>query len=1345
MNPTIPRLFVVLAAATSLCVAAPQPAQVEFFEKHIRPALAEHCYACHNSTRKAEGALALDHRDGLLKGGDSGPAVVPGRPEASLLLRLIRHEEDERRMPADGPRLDERVISAFATWIKDGAYDPRDTAPDAASMKELVSWEAIRERRMEWWSLQPIGDPTPPGTTGHPIDRFITERLRSAGLSPTPRASRRVLIRRVTFALTGLPPTPDEVDGFLEDTAPDAYVRLVDRLMASPRFGERWARHWMDWLRYADSHGSEGDPNIANAWRYRDYLIRALNQDVPFHQLVREHVAGDLLPDQRVDREAQVVESVIGASQYRLVQHGFAPTDALEERVRFVDNQIDALTKAFLGLTVSCARCHDHKFDPISQADYYALYGSLADGRPTQLTVDTTERLHTNRAALNLTKDQIQDGLAEAWMEAARALPGRLADAIDDDSRKISNPLRPFARMAAAEQSRRPQTWDALLKEWRQSTERLERRRARSRENGWDLAGGDHQDWVRYGTGLADGPSAAGAFHVRSEGEEIVSDILPAGVYSHLLTDKHNGVLSSPRFPFDMDAIFVRVSGDGGSKARYVVHGYPRGGTVYPIHTMNDGRERWVRWNPTYWKGDHGYVEISTAADQAVEVNPGATRSWFGISEVVFVDADDRDASPRDEVAEFTDPLFKVGGTAPPASLSALADRYAEALASCIRRWGEGTLSDSEARFLGAFVRMGLLPITLQQLPQLGQVVREHRRLEAEIPAPRRTPGQLDPPARDHPLFVQGDHKQPGQLIPRRFLECIDPSPYAPMENGRRRLASDFVREDNPLPPRVAVNRVWAHLFGTGLVATPDNFGRLGEPPSHPALLDWLAHRFVRAGWSLKTVIRDVVLSQTFQAGGGAPSDAATRDPENRLLSHFPLRRLEAEPIRDALLQVAGRLDLDMEGPPVAGDAPRRSVYVRVKRNNLDPFLSVFDAPEPHTTRGRRDATNVPAQSLTMLNDPFVAAQAEEWAATILEDQELETDGEKIDRMFLMAFGRPASDQEEAEAVAFIEALLRGATRLSDAARRLEREAQDARAEAEALSAPVRDRLLAAQRASDDERPPGPTPMASWEFDQDLRDSMGDLHGEARGTARLVDGALLLDGRGHVITGRLPRPLRAKTLEVLVTLSDLGQRGGGAMSVESVGGGLFDSIVFGEQESGHWLAGSNHFQRTRPLRGSPERTANERPVHMAIAYDEDGTIRAYRDGRPYGTSYRSDGPLTFNADDSVVVFGLRHSPASDGRRLRGRIHRARLHDRALSEDEVRASAHGGPFVSREQLLAAMSAEQRAQLTALEARARDAASRRAAMSLPKEFRVDRRRAWKDLAQCLLSMKEFIYIR
>jgi hypothetical protein len=1348
-------LPVALLALTHGASALPQSPPREFFEARIRPVLAEHCYRCHNSSGTKKGRLALDHRAGLRLGGKSGPAIVPGRALDSLLIQAIRHEHPKLRMPKKGPKLSAAVVSDFVKWVDDGAVDPRDKPPTAAKLKAALSWESVRRLRMQWWSFRPVANPRPPedGQSSHPVDRFVLKRLSTAGLVPAPPAVRRTLLRRVTYALTGLPPTPEEILTFVGDESADAYESVVDRLIASPAFGERWARHWMDWLRYADSHGSEGDPAIPHAWRYRDYLIRAINADVPFDQLVREHIAGDLLPKPRIDRQRGVNESRLGTAQFRFVQHGFAPTDALEEQVRFTDNQIDVLSKAFLGLTVSCARCHDHKFDAIGQSDFYAMYGIFVSCRPATVTIDTPELLATNKTELEASKARIKKRLAAAWLAATGDVTAKLRGSdkatrnlLAKARRDVKSPLHAWSRLSSVETGKFASTWKELVRQWSESRDRLRKQRANS--SGWDLAGHDAAKWYSYGVGLTGERSLPGEFQVLPDGDRVVASVLPGGVYSHLLSSKHNGVLSSPRFLYDMKSIYVRVVGDGGAMARYVVRSYPRSGTVYPVHRIRGGKRRWVRWDATYWRGDWGYLELSTAADQAVEINTQATRSWFGITRAVFVSAEQEKngPTPQDEAAEFVTPLFVGAASASPEDLAALEGVYTDALRSCVRAWKRGTMSDEQAEFLGFFVRSGLLPVSLGKLPELGKEVARYRRLEKEVPVPRRAPGILEAGPFDQPLLVQGDHKRPGKPVRRRFLAAIDARAYDTASSGRLELARDFVRPDNPLTSRVAVNRLWHHLFGRGIVATTDNFGRLGEKPTHPRLLDYLARRFVDSGWSIKKMIRLLVTSETFRTGSRGSPRAAEVDAPNHLLSHFRVRRLEAEAIRDALLAVTGQFDRTMYGPAVSGGSRRRSVYVRVKRNNLDPFLSTFDAPEPHTTRGRREATNVPAQSLTMLNDPFVIAQAGTWAGAILADTSLDSDRAKIQRMFVMAFGREPNAAEMRRSQEFLIATATRVTRRVRDIARLNAGIVKSRMEQLALTGPLRKLLLKAIEENPSDAPAGPRPIANWEFDGDLKDSIGSLHGAIRGRARLSDGALVLDGEGHVETVPLTRDLREKTLEAWVVLGNLQQRGGGVMSVESSGGGVFDSIVFGERDPMQWLPGSNNFRRTKPLGGPVESDAKKRPVHVAITYGRDGTITAYRDGKPYGKSYKTSAPVAFGAGRSVVLFGMRHSPASRGKYLRGRVLRARLYDRALSADEVDASFRGDrKFVSESQVLAAMTDGQRREHARIGTRIAELERQLMKLEPPEGVRASPDRAWQDLAQCLFNFKEFLYVR
>ena len=636
-------------------------------------------------------------------------------------------------------------------------------------------------------------------------------------------------------------------------------------------------------------------------------------------------------------------------------------------------------------------------------------------------------------------------------------------------------------------------------------------------------------------------------------------------------------------------------------------------------------------------------------------------------------------------------------------------------------------------------------PNTLETLPELSSLVAEYRRLEAEVPVPTRAPGVLEATGFDQPLFVRGNHKKPGDPVPRRFLEAFGSEPYKTTGSGRRELAEDFVNPRNPLTSRVIVNRLWHHLFGRGIVATTDNFGRLGDLPSHPELLDFLASEFVDDGRSIKRMIRRIVTSETYQMSDRASKEAAEGDPDNVRLSHFPVRRLEAEAIRDAILAVSGQLVESRDGLPVSGQSRRRSVYVNVRRTNLDPFLSAFDVPEPLSTRGRRDTTNVPAQSLTLLNDPWVIEQALRWAESVARDPSLKNDSERIRRMFLTALGRVPSAEERVQCLRFLDDEGEQRERLQREVKRRADEIRSRQKRIASLTAPVRQRL-ATQTRNPELPSMVPVPIARWEFDHDLRDAIGTLHGTSQGHAVIEDGALVLDGHSYVQSAPLARPLSEKTLEAWVMLDDLDQRGGGVMSIETIGGGEFDSIVFGEMNPRLWMAGSNFFHRTQPFHATPEAEAVEQPVHLALVYQADGTIVGYRNGQAYGSAYKTDGPLRFEPARSHVVFGLRHSPAGGNKMLRGKILRAQLYDRALRPEEVAASGAGLPgYLPEAKVLAALSASERGEVERWKREIDVLNAEQAAHPSPGEGVSDAVLRWRDLAHALFNFKEFLYVR
>jgi hypothetical protein len=950
--------------------------------------------------------------------------------------------------------------------------------PSADELAKETSWDAIFARRKQWWSLQPIQRPAVPprsasetswlAASDHPVDRFLAVKLAAAGVEPAGEADPDTLLRRATFALTGLPPTPEDRSAFHADTAADRWEKLVDRLIASPHFAEHWARHWLDCVRYCETHGSEGDPAIPHAWRYRDWCIRAIRDDVPVDRFIREQIAGDLVPDPRIDPEAGVNESALGIGHLRMVPHGFTPTDALDELVSFTDNQIDVISKAFLGLTVSCARCHNHKFDAISQADFYALFGVLASCRPALIHADAPEARKKHHAELTQIKVAIRPALADAWTKSVESLPAALsraaADALasvdaakaklaDATAPKEGEPAKPEAekqaRAALEKVEKRLATFrrpdhplsalvrlEGLTGKPRQAAWNALRAEA-GRSSGTEIQPGNvppPETWLRYGVGI-EGLSPAGEFRIEPTGERFITRLLPAGIHSNLLVASDGAVLHSPRFIVENDSIRLLVAGEGPARVRLVVRNFPRDQRLlYPAATLDRGTPEWITLSTKYWRGEEAHLEIATAGDLPVEKVDG-TRSWFSI---VAVDTGNGEPPavglPPASLVTFLpvdDPDIIA---APPADSAALAALYQRAVRPAIAAWRNGTATDREVRLLDALLDIHALPADVAAVPDVADEVARYRELDSGLLPPLRAPGVVEGPAFDQPLFVRGNHKQPADPVPRRFLEAIDPRPFAANESGRRELADRLVAPENPLTPRVFVNRTWHHLFGRGIVSTVDNFGQMGDLPSHPDLLDFLASQFVAptavdstgppaTPWSLKSLVRLLATSRAFRLAV-QPSESARRlDPTNTLFSHARLRRLEGESIRDALMAVSGRLDRRPFGPSDPGGTSRRALYIGVIRNQPDPFLSAFDPPSTQSTQGRRDESHVPAQALVLMNSPFVRDLAVKRAERLVaECRDVPTD-ERVERLFVEMLGREPTDAERTASLGWIDDL----------------------------------------------------------------------------------------------------------------------------------------------------------------------------------------------------------------------------------------------------------------------------------------------------------------------------------
>jgi cytochrome c553/mono/diheme cytochrome c family protein len=951
------RLVAAICVALASPLVAAEPAGTpEFFEKRIRPVLVEHCFRCHADAKKApKGGLRLDSRDSLLKGGDNGPAIVAGQPDKSRLIEAVRYQNPDLQMPPKG-KLSDREIADLVAWVKAGAVWPDG---GTKANVETAAFD-LAKRKREHWAWQPVAAHTPPAVRdatwpSGPIDRFLLAKLEERSLRPAAPADRRTWIRRVTFDLIGLPPTPAEIAAFLADKSADANRKVVERLLASPHFGERWGRHWLDVVRYAETRGHEFDAQIPNAYQYRDYVIRALNADVPYDRFVHEHVAGDLLPDPRRHPAVGFNESILGTGFWFLNEEVHSPVDIRLDQADRFDNRIDVLTKAFLGLTVSCARCHDHKFDAISTKDYYALFGIVESTAYRQVRFDTRDRHR-----------QLATELDELNQRTAKELAAVLG-------RSAATAGPPSADRAAAGQPSLPPGTEVVI----------------------DYANCRPDQWMPDDASFGSRPRQVGELVVE-DGKVRFAD-RAAAVYDRLWdalsvppgTESEHGALGkrsragrsirTPTFQVGPGKVYYLVRGAGTAYAAVDHHTLIAG----PLHGLlvldfpSAAGFRWLTHDLTAYSGHHVHIEFTPAKD-----------SDFAVAMVVQ------------------------GASAP--SVTTSDTRAADALPQDANADIQKVIADYRAA---------------------------RERIAKQIrPMSRLAPAAWDGNGVDERVFIRGSPRGLGEVVPRRFLEALAGSGPLTTKPGSGRLELARQLTDpatNPFVARVVVNRVWHHLFGRGLVASVDNVGVLGETPSHLELLDFLADRFVRDGWSMKRLIADLVLSSAYQMSVVGDSTAAQADPQNVFLHRARIRRLEGEAIRDAMLVVSGDLDRTTFGRPVPvhltpfltgrgrpessgpldGDR-RRSVYLAVRRNFLNPFLLAFDSPIPFSTVGRRQVSNVPAQALILLNDPFVHQQASRWGRAVHAGQV--PPAEKVRRMYLNAFGRPPTADETAACLEFL-------------------------------------------------------------------------------------------------------------------------------------------------------------------------------------------------------------------------------------------------------------------------------------------------------------------------------------
>ena len=860
--------------STFLASFGSDAATAEFFEMRIRPLLAENCYACHTSARK--GGLEADSGEGLRRGGNSGPALLPGNSAGSLLIQAVSQTHERLSMPPQG-KLADNQIEDLKAWIDAGASWP-ETQEDLLPAAETASHVVPPEQRA-FWSFQPLQESSPPEVRNSswprsPIDHFILAKLEQEGLEPVPAAGKRTLIRRASFDLIGLPPSPQEVEAFLaDDDSPEAFARVVDRLLSSPHYGERWGRHWLDLARYSDGRiGAREDTPYPNAHRYRDWVVKAFNQDLPYDRFIKAQLAADLLPSEEQ-------EELLAGLGFLVL----APSQ---------DDLVDVTARSFMALTVGCARCHDHKYDPIPTQDFYSLKGVFASSEAWEYPLVEEQIVEVYKKAQEKVTDK-----KDSIQKFIKSQSAELTDILLEQTSsymvvawKVIRGHRPSAQAAAEE----AQLDSEVLDRWIKYLDQTEKEYPYL------------QDWEEM---MGRGGSLEEARDLADRFQEIALNI-----------NREKKELE--------DRNYVKLGGAKGAADM---------GTRQYANLEFLDLQKWYLWR-----------------DLAAEPHPrGSFRfeggvTYYGSEEGLEID-----------------------------------------------------------RFL-----------TGQWKRHLDLRREELKKLEEAVPEPYpflQGYRDLEKP-KDLRIAIRGDEDNPGKVAPRRFLHVLSegvPESFS-QGSGRLELAKAIASPENPLTARVMVNRVWQHHFGQGIIRTPSNLGRLGAKASHPGLLDYLAARFIRSGWSIKALHREIMLSATYALSSQQREENAEKDPDNRLLWRANLiQRLDAEALRDTILAVSGQLDRTLGGPSVPLDdgLHRRTLYAVVSRTKPDPTLAMFDFPDPNTHSAMRGITVGPMQRLYFLNSNFVMDQAAALAERLKQEAPDGTE-RRIERAYALLYGRPPTAAE---------------------------------------------------------------------------------------------------------------------------------------------------------------------------------------------------------------------------------------------------------------------------------------------------------------------------------------------
>jgi Protein of unknown function (DUF1549)/Protein of unknown function (DUF1553)/Planctomycete cytochrome C len=902
-------VFLSTALAMAQSTIQQSAAQIDYFEKNVRPVIVKNCQMCHNAKARTS-QLDLTSAAGFWAGGASGPIFSKEHPEESRILKAIGYQES-LKMPPMG-KLRPEDIASITEWVKIGAPWP-GTDQTSAVQPPAKPPLAFTTEQKSFWAFQPPKDPKPPpvkDTTWvrNAIDQFVLAMLEEKGLKPAQPAGKATLLRRATFDLTGLPPTPEQLHDFLNDKSPDAFQKVVDRLLASPQYGERWGRHWLDVARYADSTGNDEDHRYPYAWRYRDYVIESFNHDLPYNQFIVEQVAGDLLPGPDADTLNR--RGIVATGFLALGAKALAQTDKKKMLYDVYDEQVDVTSRAFLGLTVACARCHNHKFDPILSKDYYAMVSMFAS-----------------------TRDFARDDT--------------------DVAQLLYVPLVPKQQYAIY---KKHQDRMAAL---RTAIEAIDSREQVKfvRENGAHL--GDYMLAAR--TVYVDGKTTTDAAAVTNLDETVLKAwvrYLKEGSKAHpQLADWDN---ASPEHLSETAAAYQERF-----QARF---------------------DQWVVALEKWQAEVDAAIAGKTNPSEKPHFEPGKDQFFYEVFQsgpFSFQDDEEdekpikvkaiehiRSAGAKDQIGEIQSQLADMKVSAPPD-------------------------------------------------PDMACAVVEGQRVDQKV-------------------LVRGDYNNPGEDAPKAFPTILarPTDPAIKTNSGRLELADWLAAPDNPLPARVMVNRIWGWHFGEGIVRTPDNFGKMGDRPGNAELLDYLAHRFVAEGWSVKSIQRLIMLSNTYQMASDTDEHTLEADPENRLMTRFNRQRLEVEEIRDGILALDGSLDPAMGGTLQKGTGTdsensadrlsldplkltRRTVYLPLRRANLPTLLNLFDFGDATTVNGKRTITNVAPQALFAMNSEFGFEHSRKLAEMLMAAPEA-SEGHRVEEAYQRILNRAPSPPEVDVALTYI-------------------------------------------------------------------------------------------------------------------------------------------------------------------------------------------------------------------------------------------------------------------------------------------------------------------------------------